>query len=528
MPPRHTKELQRYLAEFDGADIPPSKVTYKLMKKWLDSAYGSKREQNRAMVFAGRALLTQHPGTDIMRWTDRVGNRLVRTPRTIRFYQDVAARIDDPELATPLPLEILDCPLRGLLGGIERVQQGEPPCPARKQTGRRGREEVWKETASRLLTGADKLPDGEKLLSDQIVQSHARLATIKGRKDVGDASDSDSLKAGTKRKPAASPKTAPPLIAYRGGKTEMAKDIVRRIGDTWSHYDDADREYREPFVGGGSVLMNLIAQRKVRRVWLNDADPAMATLWTTVIQNPRELAERLEATPSLDSQSSTDVADLRGQMKAGLLSGVNLAYARLVLADTTFRSAGSAESQIQPKYKLDKKGKSLLDKYGNKIPNWKMNSLRHITRIMTVHNYMKTVEVHDNCCTNLDALDVISAPGLAVMFLDPPYVEVGKDFFEYNFKAKHHVKLAATLHETEQPWLMTIDDDRRTKQMKKGGNTGWWPFGVKIRQLYEDDYIWPILTAKGRKTKEVFICPVEYREWFDSRLHDDLMAGILY
>ena len=57
-------------------------------------------------------------------------------------------------------------------------------------------------------------------------------------------------------------------------------------------------EFREPFLGAGAVGLSLLAANPgIKRAWLNDADPAMAALWDTVIDNPTSLHVFVEVLP---------------------------------------------------------------------------------------------------------------------------------------------------------------------------------------------------------------------------------------
>ena len=87
------------------------------------------------------------------------------------------------------------------------------------------------------------------------------------------------------------------LIRYPGGKAKLLKHINSRLERMVSDLG-SDAEYREPFFGAGAVGLSLLAgNQRIRRAWLNDADPAMSALWDVVIHNPTNLHVTVEVTP---------------------------------------------------------------------------------------------------------------------------------------------------------------------------------------------------------------------------------------
>src|SRR5262249_10621209 len=51
-------------------------------------------------------------------------------------------------------------------------------------------------------------------------------------------------------------------------------------------------EYREPFFGGGSIGLKLLADASsIPRIWINDKDVGIACLWTAVIRHHQDLKE---------------------------------------------------------------------------------------------------------------------------------------------------------------------------------------------------------------------------------------------
>src|SRR5262249_51907142 len=78
------------------------------------------------------------------------------------------------------------------------------------------------------------------------------------------------------------------FFRYPGGKSKLQDDIVKRLAEA----NPSGLEYREPFFGGGSVGLKLLADASSStRIWINDKDVGIACLWTAVIRHHEDLKE---------------------------------------------------------------------------------------------------------------------------------------------------------------------------------------------------------------------------------------------
>jgi len=91
------------------------------------------------------------------------------------------------------------------------------------------------------------------------------------------------------------------LFPYPGCKTNLCRKIVQCLT---RYLYPSTQEYREPFVGGGSVATHFITHfmethPEIRGVWLNDRDAAVASTWlatrctgSTLRPSPQVRADR--------------------------------------------------------------------------------------------------------------------------------------------------------------------------------------------------------------------------------------------
>src|SRR4051794_4290493 len=73
----------------------------------------------------------------------------------------------------------------------------------------------------------------------------------------------------------------PGLLRYPGGKTKLVRKITARL-ESMVQALSPSAEYREPFLGPGSIAMTFLKHQRDRPAWINDRDPAMAALWDCV------------------------------------------------------------------------------------------------------------------------------------------------------------------------------------------------------------------------------------------------------
>ena len=124
-----------------------------------------------------------------------------------------------------------------------------------------------------------------------------------------------------------------------------------------------DAEYREPFFGAGAVGLSLLAANPgIKRAWLNDADPAMASLWQMVIDNPTSLHVFVEMLPEAmrlfpkndyyqdDTEVLRSISNLRDVQKhpPGLVAAMKLAVHQMSFSGLGHTCWGTNERSPMP------------------------------------------------------------------------------------------------------------------------------------------------------------------------------------
>ena len=74
-----------------------------------------------------------------------------------------------------------------------------------------------------------------------------------------------------------------PFIKWVGGKTQI-------LEETLSHFPNTIENYHEPFVGGGSVLLNVLSKNIVHdKIYASDTNYSLIQLYKHVQNNFEEL-----------------------------------------------------------------------------------------------------------------------------------------------------------------------------------------------------------------------------------------------
>lgn len=243
------------------------------------------------------------------------------------------------------------------------------------------------------------------------------------------------------------PVTDSPL-RYPGGKTQLSPFVVQLL----SANDLRGGAYAEPFAGGAGLALRLLLSGDVSELWLNDIDPALFALWTTVVRNPDALCERILRTKVTMRQWHKQRAVLLDPAS----DVIDLAYATLFL-NRTNRSGIIKGGVIGGK---EQSGEYKLDCRFNK------GDLVH--KIQRIHAHKDAIHV-----TGLDAERCLrswgrSLPSKALVNIDPPYFVRGKELYVSFYGPSDHARLSKLIRGLRLPWMLTYDDVPEIEGMYSG------------------------------------------------------------
>jgi len=226
-------------------------------------------------------------------------------------------------------------------------------------------------------------------------------------------------------------------LRYPGGKSKVVKYIVEHIKKDFE-------EFREPFVGGGSVFFYLKQKYPEKKFWINDIYENLFLFYKMMRDCPNEVIKEI----LYFKEKFNDGKKLYDFLVSNeeKFSDIKKAASFFVLNRITF--SGTTLSGGYSKQAFEKR--------------FTDSSIERLKKIIPL---LKDVNI-----TNYDYTDLLFHRGQNVfIFLDPPYYKAQKSaLYGKNgnlHKGFDYVKLAESLKNTSHYWLMTIDNSDYIKEL---------------------------------------------------------------
>lgn len=236
-------------------------------------------------------------------------------------------------------------------------------------------------------------------------------------------------------------------LRYPGGKSRLA-DLLTDLMPGYF------KEYREPFLGGGSVFLTAKQKYPDAKYWVNDLYYDLWCFWTASQTSMSDVADTV-------SYLRETYAENGKQLHEDLVSAMNDPENRL---DVTWLAAAFFAMN-----RITFSGTSLSGGYSQESFD-KRFTKSSIDRLKLIEPLLKDVNI-----TNLDFEELIKAPGDDVfIFLDPPYWTATKSaLYGKNgelHKGFDHERLAEDLKNCPHKWMMTYDNCDYIKDLYKDYN----------------------------------------------------------
>ena len=272
-------------------------------------------------------------------------------------------------------------------------------------------------------------------------------------------------------------KIAKSPLRYPGGKSRALKQILPLIPVNIS-------EFREPFVGGGSVFFALrsLFQEHIKSYWINDLNYDLYCFWKQVRDNGSNLVEVLTETytTTVDGRALfeelTQVKDQLNQNRA-LLCEFQRAVRFFVLNRITFSGVVDSGGYSQSAYE-------------------KRFTESSIERVRNISPHLSGVKI-----TNTDYTNTLFQDGDDVfIFLDPPYWKAtGSKLYGVRGELHttfDHAQFAENMKKCPHRWLITYDDSSTIRELFDFAEIQEWTLQYGMNNYRKDS------AAKG---KELFI-----------------------
>ncbi len=235
-------------------------------------------------------------------------------------------------------------------------------------------------------------------------------------------------------------------LRYPGGKTKLytyVKSILEEnnlIGQT----------YIEPFAGGSGLALKLLLNGDVKRIVLNDYDPAIYSFWYCVLNESEQLCDFI-----MNVDLSLDEWDYQKNIYTNQNQYNILEVAKATLFLNRTNVSGIIKGGMIG-------GRNQTGAYGI---NARFNRDDLVSKIENISNHSQQIELY-----NMDAKDFIKPKILHHYYktfinFDPPYVEKGGQLYKNSFIEKDHEELCKAIGKCSRKWMVTYDVNPLIKRL---------------------------------------------------------------
>ena len=244
-------------------------------------------------------------------------------------------------------------------------------------------------------------------------------------------------------------------LRYPGGKSKAIKTLSQ-----W--YPKIISEYREPFIGGGSIAIDITKSNPDIPVWINDLYVPLYNFWVQLRDRGEELSERVreEKQRTLDAGDSDKVTEKAKELfnkykeEIDTYNDFEKAIAFFIMNKCSYSglTENSTFSPTASNSNFSLVGADKLSEFSELIKHWKI--------------------------TNIDYSEVMKAYGSdnTFVFLDPPY-DI-KDFLYGKNREMHksfdHDRFADDVYNCIHKFMITYNVNDRLMELYKNYNLKEW------------------------------------------------------
>ena len=197
--------------------------------------------------------------------------------------------------------------------------------------------------------------------------------------------------------------TVKPFIKWAGGKSQLLEEIRKK-------YPAKIERYCEPFVGGGAVLLDVLANFQPKEVLINDINPELTNTYTQIKNNAESvismLSEMQEAFWDMDNDQRKEYFYAKRERFNELIketaSTEEKAALFIFINKTCFNGL----------YRVNGKGL-----YNVPMGSYKKPPICDAENIRTISELLKRVDVH---CGDYSECESFITDN-AFVYIDPPY-----------------------------------------------------------------------------------------------------------
>lgn len=264
-------------------------------------------------------------------------------------------------------------------------------------------------------------------------------------------------------------------LRYPGGKSRALPIIIPQI----PKFD----EFREPFIGGGSVFLALKQLFPNRMYWINDLNEDLFSFWKILQTKQNELVEKIKEIKSKEKNGKKLFLNFKNyQPKKHFDKALRFFILNRITFSGTIDSGGYSQGAFEGRF-----------------------TDSSIERLKSAAELLTDVRI-----TNDSYGESLITPGKNVfLFLDPPYLSVKKSKLYGKNGDLHinfdHERFAHFVKKSPHKWLITYDDSEEIRKLFKFSNMYEWELQYGMNNYKKE---------KAAKGKELLISnyPLTFRK----------------
>jgi len=246
-------------------------------------------------------------------------------------------------------------------------------------------------------------------------------------------------------------------LRYPGGKSRAVEKIAELIPE----FD----EFREPFLGGGSVFVYVKQRFPDKKFWVNDLYSELYKFWSmtqkdinSLIKKIYEWRKKYTVGKELYQFLNKNLEKFNDLERAAAF----FIYNRITFSGTTL-SGGYSENAFTGRFTE--------------------SSIKRLNDLATV--------INGSLITNFDYEELVKKDGENVfLFLDPPYYSATKSaLYGKNgnlHKSFNHERFAENMKNCKHKWLITYDDSEYIRNLFSYANITPWNLKYGMRNITEN------------------------------------------
>ena len=258
-------------------------------------------------------------------------------------------------------------------------------------------------------------------------------------------------------------------LRYPGGKQKAISKIANYLPSSF-------QEYREPFIGGGSVFFHILQTDPSLNYWINDLNEELYHFW---LQSKINLTELVDLVWDIKKNKTDGRALFKHLAKADTTKMTSLERAVRFFVLNRISFSGTIESGGYSEA-------SFIGRFTNSS----------IDRLAALDQCLVNAQI-----TNLDYGHLLEKPGKDVfIFLDPPYLS-NRDSKLYGKKGNLHTffdhkRFAQLMKNCPHQWLITYDDCEEVRNNFSFASIYEWKLQYGMNNYKQE---------KAKKGDELFI-----------------------